>query len=80
MDTGGLAVVRHGLHVLLEQVEINDHAWRGQNVLGNIAEIAFGDARLELRIREIARCGFGGPHYRGLEKTRGGSGHQKLSA
>jgi hypothetical protein len=80
VDAGGLRVVRHGLHVLLKQVEIDDHRGRGQNVLGDIAEIAPGNARVELRIRIIAACGFGGPDSGGLEKTRGGPRHQELSA
>ena len=48
-----LAVVRHGLDVLLEQVEIDDHARRGQNVLGHVAKVAARDAGLELRDREM---------------------------
>src|SRR5256885_7908049 len=45
VDAGRLAVVRHRLHVLFEQIEIHYHTRRRQHVFRHAPEIAPRDAR-----------------------------------
>ena len=67
LDGGRLGVVSHGFEVLFKEIDIDDHAGRGEHVLGDVAEIFFGDALLEFLIGECLGVaeGCAGRHGRG---------------
>ena len=69
VDARCLTVRGHLLDVVLEQIEIDDHAGCRQNIFGDVAEIAASDARFEFRIGERAALGLGAAHSRSAQEA-----------